>query len=547
MAKVILDKSKWGWWQEAVFYQIYPKSFQDTTGTGIGDLRGVINHLDYLENLGIDGIWMSPVCASPQVDNGYDISDYCAIDPMFGTMADMEELIAEAKKRGISIILDLVLNHSSDQHMWFKEALKSRDNPYHDYFIWRDGEADTPPNEMRATFGGSAWTYVPQLGQWYFHQFAVEQPDLNWDNPMLRRELYATIRFWVKKGIEGFRLDVIDQIGKDADKQITSNGPRLHEFLRELSREAFQEEGIVSVGEAWGATPERAKLYSAPDASELSMVFQFEHICLDNQPGKDKWDVAPLSLPKLKDCFRRWQQELYNTGWNSLFFNNHDLPRIVSRWGNDREYRVESAKMLATMLHGMQGTPYIYQGEELGMTNIKLDIDQYVDLEIHNLYKERTEQGYAPEDVMQSIWARGRDNARTPMQWTAGENAGFTTGTPWLPVNENHTEINAEAALADDNSVFHHYRKLIALRKTVPEFRSGTFDLLCPEDEQVFAYTRDTLTGHLLVVCNFSGEEAEFALPEAFRDAQVLISNYPDSAETLRPYEARMLYYKVTY
>ena len=547
MAKVILDKSKWGWWQEAVFYQIYPKSFQDTTGTGIGDLRGVINHLDYLENLGIDGIWMSPVCASPQVDNGYDISDYCAIDPMFGTMADMEELIAEAKKRGISIILDLVLNHSSNEHKWFKEALKSRDNPYHDYFIWRDGEADTPPNGMRATFGGSAWTYVPQLGQWYFHQFAVEQPDLNWDNPMLRRELYATIRFWVKKGIEGFRLDVIDQIGKDADKQITSNGPRLHEFLRELSREAFQEEGIVSVGEAWGANPERAKLYSAPDASELSMVFQFEHIGLDNQPGKDKWDVAPLSLPKLKDCYCRWQQELYGKGWNSLFMNNHDLPRIVSHWGNDQEYRVESAKMLATMLHGMQGTPYIYQGEELGMTNIKLELEQYKDIEIHNLYAERTELGYTHEEVMSSIWARGRDNARTPMQWTAGENAGFTTGTPWLPVNENHTEINAEAALADENSVFHHYRKLIALRKTIPEFRSGTFELLCPEDEQVFVYTRDTLTGHLLVVCNFSGEEAEFALPEAFRDAQVLISNYPDSAETLRPYEAKMLYYKVTY
>ena len=547
MAKVILDKSKMGWWKSAVFYQIYPKSFQDTTGTGVGDLRGVINHLDYLENLGIDGIWMSPVCASPQVDNGYDISDYCAIDPMFGTMADMEELIAEAKKRGISIILDLVLNHSSNEHKWFKEALKSKDNPYHDYYIWRDGEANTPPNEMRATFGGSAWTYVPELGQWYFHQFAVEQPDLNWDNAMLRRELYATIRYWVKKGIEGFRLDVIDQIGKNPELRITNNGPRLHEFLQELSREAFREEGIVSVGEAWGANTERAKLYSAPDGSELSMVFQFEHIGLDNQPGKDKWDVAPLSLPKLKDCFRRWQQELYNTGWNSLFFNNHDLPRIVSRWGNDREYRVESAKMLATMLHGMQGTPYIYQGEELGMTNIKLDIDQYVDLEIHNLYKERTEQGYAPEDVMQSIWARGRDNARTPMQWTAGENAGFTTGRPWLPVNPNYTRINAEAALADPNSVFHYYRKLIELRKTIPEFRDGSFTLLCPEDEQVFAYTRDTLTGHMLVVCNFSDREAVFQIPETFQNAETLISNYEGESNILRPYEARMLRCKVTY
>ena len=547
MTKVILDKSKRGWWESAVFYQIYPKSFRDTNGDGIGDLRGVISRLDYLADLGIDGIWMSPVCASPQVDNGYDISDYCAVDPMFGTMADMEELIAEAKKRGISIILDLVLNHCSDQHKWFQEALISRDNPYHDYFIWRDGDGVTPPNGMRATFGGSAWTWVPHLQQWYFHQFAVEQPDLNWDNPMMRRELYATIRFWVKKGVEGFRLDVIDQIGKDPDLQVTGNGPRLHEFLQELSREAFQEEGLVSVGEAWGANTERAKLYSAPDGSELSMVFQFEHIGLDQEPGKDKWDMMPLPLPRLKDCYRRWQQELYGTGWNSLFMNNHDLPRIVSRWGDPKNYRVESAKMLATMLHGMQGTPYIYQGEELGMTNIKLPLEQYRDIEIHNLYAERKEQGYGEADIMKSIWARGRDNARTPMQWTAGDNAGFTTGTPWLPVNPNYTEINAEAALADPDSIFHYYKKLVALRKSVREFREGSFTLLCPEDEQVFAYTRDTVYGHLLVVCNFSGEEAAFEIPEAFRDAQVLIENYKDRAKTLRPYEARMLHYKEVY
>ena len=547
MTKVILDKSKRGWWESAVFYQIYPKSFQDTNGDGIGDLRGVISRLDYLADLGIDGIWMSPVCASPQVDNGYDISDYCAVDPMFGTMADMEELIAEAKKRGISIILDLVLNHCSDQHKWFQEALISRDNPYHDYFIWRDGDGVTPPNGMRATFGGSAWTWVPHLQQWYFHQFAVEQPDLNWDNPMMRRELYATIRFWVKKGVEGFRLDVIDQIGKDPDLQVTGNGPRLHEFLQELSREAFQEEGLVSVGEAWGANTERAKLYSAPDGSELSMVFQFEHIGLDQEPGKDKWDMMPLPLPRLKDCYRRWQQELYGTGWKSLFMNNHDLPRIVSRWGDPKNYRVESAKMLATMLHGMQGTPYIYQGEELGMTNIKLPLEQYRDIEIHNLYAERKEQGYGEADIMKSIWARGRDNARTPMQWTAGDNAGFTTGTPWLPVNPNYTEINAEAALADPDSIFHYYKKLVALRKSVREFREGSFTLLCPEDEQVFAYTRDTVYGHLLVVCNFSGEEAAFEIPEAFRDAQVLIENYKDRAKTLRPYEARMLHYKEVY
>ena len=541
MANVILDKSIGGWWKSAVFYELYPKSFQDTTGSGVGDLRGILSRLDYLQTLGIDAIWLCPICASPQVDNGYDISDFRAIDPMFGTMADMEELIAESGKRGIGILIDLTLNHTSNQHTWFREALKSRDNPYHDYYVWRDGTPDTPPNDMRAAFGGSAWTYVPELGQWYFHQFAVEQPDLNWENPMLRRELYDVIRFWVSKGVAGFRLDVIDQIAKEPDKKITANGPRLHEYFRELSREALLEEGLVTVGEAWGADTQRARLYSAPDGSELSMVFQFEHIGLDQQPGKDKWDLAPLSLPKLKDCFRRWQQELYGTGWNSLFFNNHDLPRIVSRWGDDGKYRVESAKMLATMLHGMQGTPYIYQGEELGMTNIRLPLEQYQDLELHNLFRERTAQGYDPRDVMESIWARGRDNARTPMQWTSGPNAGFTTGTPWLPVNENYRQINAEAALADPNSIFYYYQKLIALRKRVPEFRDGSFTLLCPEDEQVFAYTRDTDRGHMLVVCNFSGREAGFDIPEAFRNAEVLIANYEGEAETLRPYEAKIL------
>ena len=540
---VSLDKSKWGWWRSAVFYELYPKSFQDTTGNGIGDLRGIIRRLDYLQTLGIDAIWLCPVCASPQVDNGYDISDYCAIDPMLGTMADMEELIAESGKRNISIIMDLVLNHCSDQHPWFQDALKGEESPYFDYFIWRDGSPDCPPNDMRATFGGSAWTYVPHLGKWYFHQFAVEQPDLNWENPAMRRELYQSIRFWVDKGVGGFRLDVIDQIGKDPDKKITGNGPRLHDFLQELSREAFPEEGLVTVGEAWGADPERAKLYSAPDGSEMSMVFQFEHICLDQEPGKDKWDIIPLSLTKLKACLSRWQQEMYGEGWNSLFMNNHDLPRIVSRWGNPREYRVESAKMLATMLHGMQGTPYIYQGEELGMTNIHLPIEQYVDLETHNVYRERVEAGYDPAQVLRSIHARGRDNARTPMQWTAGEGAGFTTGTPWLPVNENYRSINAEAALADPNSVFYHYQKLIRLRKTYHVFRDGWFELLCPEDEKVFAYTRDTDREHLLVVCNFTGETMDYDIPGRFWGSRLLISNYTTYAPELRPYEAVMLYY----
>lgn len=544
MTKVILDKHKRDWWKSAVFYEIYPKSFQDTTGSGTGDLKGILSRLDYLETLGIDAIWLCPVCASPQVDNGYDISDFRDIDPIYGTMADMEALIAEAGKRGIGILVDLTLNHSSSEHFWFREALKSRDNPYHDYYIWRDGDGSVPPNDMRAAFGGSAWTYVPELGQWYFHQFAVEQPDLNWDNPRLRRELYDMMNFWADKGVAGFRLDVIDQIAKDPDRKITANGPRLHEFFRELSREALSREGLVSVGEAWGADPERARLYSAPDGSELSMVFQFEHICLDQQSGGEKWDLAPLSLPRLKECFRRWQQELYGTGWTSLFFNNHDLPRIVSRWGDDGVYRTQSAKMLATMLHGMQGTPFIYQGEELGMTNIRLELEQYQDLESLNLFRERTAQGYDPQDVMRSIRARGRDNARTPMQWTAGENAGFTTGTPWLPVNENHRFLNAEAELADPDSVFHYYRRLIALRKQYDVFRDGRFTLLCPEDPQIFAYTRDTDTAHLLVVCNFSGAEAAFSLPEAFRHAETLIANYPGEPEPLRPWEARILYHE---
>ena len=541
MAVPVLDKTKRGWWKSAVFYQIYPKSFQDTTGSGIGDLKGIISRLDYLQKLGIDGIWLSPVCASPQVDNGYDVSDYCAIDPMAGTMEDMETLIAEAKKRNISIIMDLVLNHSSEEHFWFKEALKSRDNPYHDYYIWRDGDGITPPNDMGSVFGGSTWTWVPHLKQYYFHQFAPQQPDLNWDNPKVRQGLYGFIRFWVEKGVEGFRLDVIDQIAKDPEQKITCNGPRLHEFLRELSAEAFPEEGLVTVGEAWGADVERAKLYSAPDGSELSMVFQFQHMGLD-QSSWQKWDIAPLPLVKLKECFRTWQQELHGKGWNSLFFNNHDLPRIVSRWGDPERYRVESAKMLATMLHGMQGTPYIYQGEELGMTNLKLPVEEYVDVEIHNFYKERLAQGYTEEQVMTSIWERGRDNARTPMQWTAGENAGFTTGKPWLKVNPNHETINAEAALADPESIFYHYQKLISLRKTYPVFRDGSFTLLCPEDEAVFAYTRDTQSEHLLVVCNFTGSEQPFELPEGYENAKTLLSNYRDKSSALRPYEAYILY-----
>ena len=519
----MLDKTKFGWWKSAVFYQIYPKSFLDANGDGIGDIRGIIQKLGYLEKLGVDGIWLSPVCASPQVDNGYDISDYQAIWPTFGTMEDMDLLIREAKERGISIIMDLVLNHTSDQHRWFQEALKDRENPYHDYYVWRDGTPDAPPNDMQAVFGGSMWTYVPRLRQYYFHQFAVQQPDLNWENPVLRRELYDMIRFWVDKGVEGFRLDVIDQIAKDPDRKITGNGPRLHEFLEELSREAFIEEGLVTVGEAWGADVERARKYSAQDGRELSMVFQFEHICLDQKPGGEKWDWIPLPLVQLKRCVERWQQGLHGQGWNSLFMNNHDLPRVVSRWGDDGKYRVESAKMLATMLYGLEGTPYIYQGEELGMTNIRLPIEAYDDLEIKNLYTERLAKGYGEEEVMASIYARGRDNARTPMQWSAAEHAGFSQAEPWLPVNPNYREINAQVALADPGSVFFYYQSLIALRKCYPVFQDGSFTLLEPESERLFTYTRSAETEELLVVCNFTGESVPYLQPEPFANAELLL------------------------
>ena len=536
----MLDKSKPGWWKSAVFYQIYPKSFQDANGDGVGDIPGIIKRLDYLEKLGVDGVWLSPVYASPQKDNGYDISDYRAIHPAFGTMADMEELIAQANERGITIIMDLVLNHTSDRHFWFREALKGRDNPYHDYYIWRDGAPDCPPNDLRATFGGSAWTWVPELGQYYFNCFSPWQPDLNWENPTVRRELCDMIRFWVDKGVGGFRLDVIDNIGKEPDRKITADGPRLHEYIRELRRNAFREDTLVTVGEAWSANADSARLYANPDGSELSMVFQFEHMCLDN--GKDKWDPKPLPLIALKRCYDRWQTGLAGAGWNSLFLENHDLPRVVSRWGDDGKYRVESAKMLAVMCHGMQGTPYIYQGEEIGMTNIRLPIEEYDDLEILNAYREQVAQGRDPEDMLAAVYARGRDNARTPMQWSDGLYAGFSDAKPWLPVNPNRAEINVQAALADPDSLFYFYQKLIALRKQYPVFREGTFTLLCPEDPYVFAYTRDTGDEHLLVVCNFTAEERPQLCPERFRGGEVLLSNYPDSAQVLRPYEARMVY-----
>ena len=373
------------WWKKAVIYQIYPKSFQDTNGDGIGDIPGIISRLDYLEDLGIDAIWLSPVYRSPQDDNGYDISDYQDIDPIFGSLEDMDRLISEAKKHRIRIIMDLVLNHTSDEHYWFQEALKGKDNPYHDYYVWRDGEEGCPPNDLTSGFGGSIWQWVPELNQFYMHQFSKKQPDLNWQNLKVRQELYKMINWWIDRGIEGFRLDVIDHVGKLPDEKIMVNGPDLHKFIRELSQNTFGKAGLVSVGEAWSATPENALLYSNPDGSELSMVFQFEHISLDQQPDGDKWDLMPLPFLQFKDVMNKWQTSLHGVGWNSLFWDNHDLPRIVSRWGNDsEEYRVISAKMLATLLHGMEGTPYIYQGEELGMTNTRLSLDEYNDLETLN-------------------------------------------------------------------------------------------------------------------------------------------------------------------
>ena len=533
----MIDFNKQDWWKEAVIYQIYPKSFQDSNGDGIGDLPGITSRLDYLHKLGVDALWLCPVLASPQVDNGYDVSDYRSIDPMFGSMEDMRTLIREARARGIGILMDLVLNHTSDQHRWFQQACQGRDNPYHDYYIWRDGAPGALPNDMRAAFGGPAWTYVPALGQYYFHQFAPQQPDLNWANPAVRQELYAMIRFWMDQGVEGFRLDVIDQIAKEPDRKITANGPRLMELLRELNRETWGGKNLVTVGEAWGADIPRARQYSAPDGSVFSMVFQFEQMCLDHEA--DKWVPKAMALPELKASIARWQQGLHGCGWNSLFWDNHDLPRIVSRWGDDGACRADSAKALAVALHGLQGTPYIYQGEELGMTNAPYPVEELRDLESINAYNEMVEQGMSESDALAAIHRMMRDNARTPMQWTAGPHAGFTDGDPWMMINPNYTEINAAAALADPDSVFYTYQKLIALRKAHRVFAEGDFTLLCPEDEQVFAYLRRGAGQEMLVAVNLSGRSAPFALPEAFAGrAPLLATQGAPLAGALRPWEA---------
>lgn len=527
------------WWKNAVIYQVYPRSFCDSNGDGLGDIPGIISKLDYLQQLGVDAIWLSPVFRSPQDDNGYDISDYQDIDPMFGTLSDMDELIAQAKKRKIRIIMDLVLSHSSDEHTWFREAKKSRQNPWHDFYIWRDGQPDNPPNDLESAFGGSAWEWVPEVEQFYFHRFSKKQPDLNWENPKMRQSLYTMIRWWADRGIGGFRLDVVDLFGKIPDQKILENGPKLHEYIREMRREAFTAPDLVTVGEAWSATPAIARQYSAPDGSELSMVFQFEHLVLDQQPGGEKWDLAPLPLGQLKQVICRWQQELEGTGWNSLFLENHDLPRIVSRWGDDGKYREPSAKMLASLLFGLQGTPYIYQGQELGMTNVRYPLEEYRDIETLGMYRKYKALGWPEEKILRSIHARSRDNARTPMQWSGAENAGFTTGTPWLKINPNYKTINADNQLPDANSVFSYYQRLIRLRKGHPVFREGTFRLELADHEDIFAYTRTTAAAQLLVVCNFRGADIED--PLAIGEIPVLC-NYPDQPllGRLHPYEARI-------
>ena len=530
------------WWKSSVVYQIYPRSFCDSNGDGIGDINGIRSKLWYLKKLGIDVIWLSPVYASPNADNGYDISDYYGISPEYGSMEDMKALIRECENCGIRIIMDLVVNHTSDEHPWFVEAKKSKDNPYRDYYIWREGTKGSPPNELESCFGGNAWEYSEETGEYYLHFYHKKQPDLNWENEAMRKEIWKMMNFWIDMGVGGFRMDVIDVIGKIPDQEIKENGPKLHEYLQEMNRETFGGKNLMTVGECWGADIENGSLYSDPERKELDMIFQFEQMLLDQVSGEQKWDLKPLELKQLRQAFAKWQKALEGKGWNSLFWNSHDLPRIVSRWGNDKEYRVESAKMLATVLHGMKGTPYIYQGEEIGMTNYPFScIEDFFDVESVNMYRERKQMGYPEEEIIKSLCAKSRDNARTPMQWDNSPSAGFTEGTPWCRVNPNYTKINAEEALKDQNSIFYYYKKLIRFRKEEPILIYGTFELLCPEDEHVFAYVREWKGKKWLVAGNFYEKSARFDYPGKGR---ALLSNYEQESETrleqmeLRPYEA---------
>lgn len=554
------------WWKESVVYQIYPRSFKDSNGDGIGDLQGIIEKLDYLKELGVDIIWLSPVYKSPNDDNGYDVSDYQDIMDEFGTMADWEYLIQEMHDRDMKLMMDLVVNHSSDEHHWFIEAKKSKDNPYRNYYIWRKGKDGKEPTNWESFFSGSAWEYDETTDEYFLHLFSKKQPDLNWENPKLRREVYDMMNWWIDKGVDGFRMDVINLISKagyqdapnmQGKKYVSGaeyffNGPKIHEYLQEMNKEVLSK-GVVTVGETPGVDVEQAKLYTGSDRNELNMVFQFEHMDLDSGPG-GKWDLRPLKLKDLRDNFTKWQKGLEGEGWNSLYLNNHDQPRMVSRFGNDGKYRVESAKMLATFLHTLQGTPYIYQGEEIGMTNVKFDsIEKYKDIETLNMYNEKVKENKEDEaKVMESIYVKGRDNARTPVQWNASEHAGFTTGTPWIAVNPNYKEVNVEQAVADPDSIFHYYKQLIKLRKENDVIVYGTYDVLLDDHEQIYAYTRTLKKEKLLVILNFSDHRPVFRLPEDMicRDVEVLISNYeqpeePDvSSIKLRPYEAVVYKYR---
>lgn len=551
------------WWKESVIYQIYPRSFCDSNGDGIGDLNGITSKLDYLKELGIDVIWLSPVYASPLDDNGYDISDYQAILKDFGTMEDFDHLLAQAHERGIKIVMDLVVNHTSDEHKWFLESRKDGDdNPYKDYYIWRE----TPPNNWEAYFQGSAWEYDESRKMYYLHLFSPKQPDLNWDCEAVRKDVYKMMNWWMEKGIDGFRMDVINLISKKEDlpdgevtplgftekRDAVVCGPHFHEYMQEMDREVLSKYDLMTVGECIDVSIEEAQKITAEDRHELNMVFTFDHMDVGNEGG-EKWNTNRFSLSELKAILNKWQMGLKEKGWNSLYWDNHDQPRAVSRFGNDEMWWEESAKMLATCLHMMKGTPYVFQGEEIGMTNIRMDsIDDYRDIETLNAYKVYTEKlGYTPEYMMECLYAKSRDNARTPMQWDASENAGFTTGTPWIRTNPNYNRINAESQLRDEASIFHYYKELIRLRHESELIVYGEFEMLCPEDEQIFAYRRYLDNQELLVICNFSANEVLYEVPEQLhgKAAELLIGNY--EAETyhekmmIRPYEARVYFYKV--
>ena len=550
------------WWKESVVYQIYPKSFKDSNGDGIGDIRGIIQKLDYLKELGVNVLWISPMLESPQDDNGYDISDYRRIYKEYGTMEDYEELLSEAHKRDIRILMDLVVNHTSDEHNWFIESRKSKANPYRDYYIWKDPVNGKEPNNWGGAFGGSAWEYDPQTQMYYMHLFSKKQPDLNWENEKVRQEVYDMMKFWCDKGIDGFRMDVISMISKDQsfpDGEMNNSlygdfgpycvhGPRVHEFLQEMNREVLSRYDIMTVGETSGVTIEEAQKYAGEAGKELNMVFQFEHV--DNGSGDyGKWTTEKYDFKEFKRIMIKWQEELQGKAWNSLFLGNHDQPRSVSRFGNDNPaYRETSAKMLATCLHMMQGTPYVYQGEELGMTNVYFDkLEDYRDIESINFFTELTEAGLmTPEYMMKCLMLRSRDNARTPMQWDDSEQAGFTDGESWIKVNPNYKEINAVQQLKDPNSIFHYYQKLIRLRKEKDIIVYGEFEPLYRDDEQIFAYIRRQEQEKLLTVCNFSDKNAEMEIPEEFKGAECLITNLDrtvfEGKIVLKPYEAFVLY-----